>query len=171
MARSVNYQSDAVLIKYTHFEPVYGEFNPETGEYEGDNLNEFETQDSFDCLVCDIVAALKHRFPSLEDVPPFRECSGTDALLWSLSDRECTPVLRNGNCAVFLAEYCGLISLSFCRISDFYDGDGRTSGLNERWIRKAESGIDSAIDSVAERLICCGRFSNGEALYSRAANQ
>lgn len=170
MARSVNYQSDAILVKFMHFEPVYGEFNLETGEYEGDNFNEFATQDSFDCLVCGLVDALKQRFPSLEDVPPFRECSGTDALLWSLSDRECTPILRNGNCAVFLAEYCGLISLSFCRISDFYDGDWRTSGLNEHWIRSAENGINEAIDSVTERLICCGRFSNGEALYSRAAN-
>ena len=105
MARSVNYQSDAVLIKYTHFEPVYGEFNPETGDYEGDNFNEFETQEAFGNFVCGLVDALKQRFPSLEDVPPFRECSGTDAP----ERMRCSGVCRTGNvpqyCATETARY------------------------------------------------------------------
>ena len=162
MSRSVSYQSGAELVKFTHIEPVYGEYNPETGEYEGEEYNELATQDEAENLIENITWALSTGFPSFEKVP-------RQDRAWARADRECWPVLQNGNCVVYLSEYCGLISISFVPADE--GGDycyGDRLGIQRDWIQTVEKKIDAAIESVAERLICCGHFSNGEGVYAPA---
>ena len=168
MSRSVNYQPGAELVKFTHIEPVYGEYNPDSGEYEGEEYNELATQDEAECLLGNITRALAEAIPSFRQVPA-RGLDRSLDCLWTATDRECWPILWNGSAAVYLSEYCGLVSISIVpadEVGDYCYGD--RLGIQRHWIQTVEKKIDAAIESVAERLICCGHFSNGEGVYAPA---
>ena len=168
MSRTVSYQSGAELVKFTYVEAVYGEYNPETGEYEGEEYNELATQDEAENLVENITYALAGAIPSFRKVP----ARGLDRrldCLWTAADRECWPILWNGSAAVYLSEYCGLYSISVVpadEVGSYFYGD--RLGIQKHWIRSVEKRIDAAIESVAERLVCLGHFSNGEGVYAPA---
>lgn len=172
MSRSVAEQHGAELVKYTHSDYVYGTYNPETDEYEGDEYDEFETQENFDCLVDNLKAALIEALPSFREVPERREDRNyDDRAIWHAADHECFPILQNGNCVVFLSSYMELVSISFVPRYNVVDGYYETEAIQRHWINQVESKINATIESVCERLICCGRFSNGEAVFSRVTRK
>ena len=171
MARGVAYQSGAVLVKYAHVPAVYGEYDEETGEYIGNDYNVFESQILFEDTIANIIAGLQAEFPSMERVYSWRDAGYTiDRYLWSGADSECSPLLKNGNCAVFISEYCGIMSLSFCPVSDFDPDDtGSRRGIQTHWIETAEEKINRCISAAADRLSLDGRFSNGEQIFSKVS--
>lgn len=171
MSRSVAEQRYAELVKYTHFDYVYGYYNPETDQYEGDEYNDEATRDEVDCLIENLKWSLKKAFPSFTEVPENRDRQNRDEReMWQRADDECFPILANGNCVVYLAEYCGLVSISFVPAGEiieecWYHGYNPL-GLQKHWIHAAEKRINTAIESVCDRLICQGHFSNGEAVFA-----
>lgn len=172
MARGVSYQSGAELLKYTHCEAIFGEYDEESGKYIGNEYNVFESQLAFDDMIGNIKAALQAAFPSFETVYDRRDAGYTiDRYLWINADDECVPVLKNGLCAVFIAEYCGIISLSFCPLCDF-DPDYQEEykrGIQINWIQQAEEKINRCIEQAGPRLELSARFSNGEQMFSKIA--
>ena len=163
MSRSVNCQSGAALVKYTYYRTIYGEYNPETDSYEGDDYNEPATQDEAESLFEGLAWSLREALPSFEEVPSRQQASRWDPC-WSAANRECWPILRNGSAVVYLSEYCGLVSVSVVP-ADEIEGDGPRLGIQLHWIRSVEKRIDDAIERVGERLVCCGHFSNGEGVF------
>jgi hypothetical protein len=82
---------------------------------------------------------------------------------------ECHGFLSNGFGTFYLAEYCGLVSLSF-KLADlearYYDERDRT-GLGAHWASKAE---DKVLKVMAGRLYYkLGSASNGEGFYQKYA--
>lgn len=173
MGRSVNYQSGAELVKYFSVEPVYGFYNPETGEYEGEEFNPEETQWNFDNDVENVKYALMKAIPSLREVPNYQQSDYKERALHQSADRECFPILYNGNAVVVLSEYCGIASVSVVPLElmrgDYYGP--RKESLERHWIRQAEARINAALDSVVDHFVCCGRFSNGVAIYEKASSR
>lgn len=173
MGRSVNYQSGAEIVKYFHVEPVYGFYNPETDEYEGEEFNPEETQWAFESDVENVKYALMKAIPSFNEVPDYNQSDYMERAIHHNADRECWPLLYNGNAVVVLSEYCGLVSVSVVPLENMrgdYYGPSKES-LERHWINQVEPRVNTALDSVVERLICCGRFSNGEAVYQKASSR
>lgn len=149
MARGVSYQSGAEIVKYCAFEQEEDYF--------------------FDDTMDNLLSELENSFKSFERVPEFnRHCYNIDYYLHTGADRECWPVLKNGVCAVFASEYCGIISLSFCPLCIFDSDDLENKrGIQEHWIQQAENKINDCIERAADRLVFVDRFSNGEQIFSR----
>lgn len=160
MARSVSYQSGAEIVKYCNFLP----YSQENGE---------RLLDDCEILYIDrmenILSELENTFKSFERVPDFnRHCYNINYYLHTGADRECYPVLKNGVCAVFASEYCGVISLSFCPLCIFDPDDHKgKQGIQKHWIQQAENKINDCIERAADRVFPVGRLSNGEQVFCR----
>lgn len=174
MSRSVNYQSGAEYVKYFAVDPVYGVYNPESGEYEGEEYNEEESAWELENTLENITYAIRQELPSFSKTPRPQNsnCYYADRRLWAACDRECWPILDNGSAVVIASEYCGLVSLSFVPREGMEDYDGAPKeGIQRHYLRQIEERIDRIISDYANRLVCCGRFSNGEAVYASAASR
>jgi hypothetical protein len=148
MSRSVNFQSGAEIVEYAYVDE---------SEYLEDVCENLEI-------------ALQNAFPSFDRVPAWnRTVTRAQERAWSHAERENWPILANGNCVVYMSEYMGFVSLSFCPEDDYQDNWPRDlRGIQRHWIRSAEKRIRAAIASVATRVVFVDRFSNGEALFCRA---
>lgn len=173
MGRSVNYQSGAEYVKYFNVDPVFGHYNPETDEYEGDEFNEEEASWQFETRIDWISAELLRAFKSFYPVPQINKCGCYgDRRLHAAADPECWPVMANSSAAVYLSEYCGLVSVSFVPREYLEDNWGASmEGIQRHWLRQIEKKVNTIMENSVGRLVCCGRFSNGEAVYADARSR
>lgn len=136
MGRSVSYPSYAEWTVYMPF------------EYEDPDDACWEWDDFKDNLAWE----LKDAFPSLYDEDKW-------------DGNECHGFLSNRFGTFYLAEYCGLVSLSF-KLDDLeanYYGEPNLTGLGENWAANAE---DTVLKVMAGRLYRkIATASNGEAFY------
>ena len=111
--------------------------------------NEFDWDD----FKSDLTANLKKLLPSLDD------CESWDG-------RETRIFLENGFCEVGIAEYCGLISVSF---RWHQNAEYQSEPLFENWFDKIQSKIDTMLKDNFSSLNKIGTFSNGECIYEQAS--
>lgn len=127
--------------------PTYAEFtvylNPE--EPFGDSLDWSDYREDISCL-------LQSYFPSLI-FGTARRYPG------SKFDRETIAVAANDHGVFTLAEYCGLVALSFV-----VDDTTEHVGLSERWAQQAYERLQTVFP---ERLAPLATMSNGETVYQR----
>lgn len=142
MGRSVDYANNAEFVLFMPF------------EYE----DEFDAQWEWENFKEDLEYFLPSLFPSLE------KCDKWEG-------NECHGFLENAFGRFYLSEYCGLVSLSFALRESAYGndwyGDPDISGLGAAWAEKAEAKLRKAYGSALYNKV--GTFSNGEAVYERAA--
>jgi len=111
---------------------------------------------AYECLVADIVETARIAFPSLERFDGWR-------------GREDRILLRNAFVDCGVSTYCGLAAIWLAERDDgrYWEADCQQarSGLAQRWLAQVS---DKFVGLFGElRLV--GRFSNGEAIYERAA--
>ena len=107
----------------------------------------------WDDFKVDLNANLKAILPSLDE---------TD----NWDGRETRIILENGFCEVGLAEYCGLISLSF---RWHQNAEYQSEPLFENWFNQMLPNIDEMIKSHYSSLNKIGSFSSGECIYEQAS--
>lgn len=142
MGRSVDYPSNAEFTLYLE------------GPYSDDPVFAQEDWEDWKDWLAE---RLEQDFPSLS------ECDEWEG-------HECHAFLENSFGKFFLAEYCGLVSLSF-KLDDlaenvYYDAPD-TTGLGRRWAAQAEAKLRGNMSSFLFNSI--GRASNGEQFFERAA--
>ncbi len=141
MGRSVAYPSNS---EFTVFMA-----GPEVEDGVDDYTEEWDWYES------NLAERLVETFPSL---------SGCDT--WD--GRECHGFLENNFGKFYLAEYCGLVSLSF-KLDDLSDnvyyGGSDTTGLGENWASGVYNTIVKKFESELYSHI--GTMSNGESVYER----
>lgn len=117
---------------------------------------DFSGQDSddWDCTIANLKAELRAVFPSL--LP----CS-----TWL--DREYHAVLCNNHAHVTVSEYCGLVAV--CIVPRGYDYND-PSALAVHWCEQAEARFRKIVaENFGGALVKLGTFSNGEAIFRKAA--
>ncbi len=159
MSRGVAVIKYAEDILYFSFDGnVYGEYNPETDEYEGDEYNQFESEDNWESFKTELTDILIGLFPSLE-----RPCRPK----W---DGECHIILENRLALFALAEYCGCVSLSIAARgdSDYYYSD--SIPLAKRWIASIFNKLRKNLNHLpyAVRIVKICTASNGESFFEKA---
>jgi len=142
MGRSVNYHSYAQYV-------IYLKFDPACDMCGGCGLcwTEFKRV---------IVDQLRSVAPSLE----FDETSAWD-------QNEVYMIARNGLCAIFISEYCDVVSLSFVPLFEvcaLYDAE---ANLQTAWLARMKEKYEKAF---LNRLTKVGTYSNGNSIYERCNN-
>ena len=115
--------------------------------------SEIDDEFEWDDFKINLVETLTNILPSLG------ECGRWDG-------RETKIILENSFCEVGLAEYCGLISVSF---RWHYGAEYNTEALFENWFNKVLPKLENKLNESFSMLNKVGRFSNGECLYERAS--
>lgn len=150
MARSVSYAKGAKWVLYTHVE----EPKPEGCDY-GDPPHQDDCQIAWDDFMGTLKDELQARFPSL---------TACDEWL----GREDRAVLQNDHAYFGVSEYMGLVSVWAVPKQD--DGWGQNmDGLHAHWTGLAEAKAKDAVKAAGELLVKVATFSNGEAVFQRAA--
>lgn len=106
----------------------------------------FEDEFEWEDLVEDIRESCKSVWPSLEDCDEFL-------------DREDHALLENRLVYIGVSEYCGLVAIWIVPKEDYY---GNEKPLAFGWIGR----ISERFREMFGELVCKGRFSNGEAVFS-----
>ena len=171
MSRSVETLREAAGVIFLNWEGnVFGSYNPDTGEYDGEDFNEFETQDNWDCWKEELFSeALRARFPSLRYCKDWRDC---ETWARNLPGRETITVAHNDQVAVTISEYCGCIALSVIpryRLDYRYHDTRGLQVRNAYYICRALRELIDALPGYVTRIRPIARASNGEVFY-RAAN-
>jgi hypothetical protein len=159
MSRGVATIRYAEDILYFHFGGnVFGDYNPETDEYEGKEYNEDESSDNWDYFKTELIDKLTNLFPSLAslDRPKY--------------DGECQIILENRLAYFALAEYCGCVSLSMAIRGNFDDSYGEYIPLAGRWIASIHDKLRKELNDLpyATRIVKICTASNGESFYEKA---
>ena len=170
MSRSVETLREAADTVFLNWQGnVYGIYNPETGEYDGEDFNEFETGDNWDCWKEELFReALCARFPTLKYRRDWRDC---ETWARNLPGRETVTVAHNDQIAVTVSEYCGCIAISIIpryRL-DYTRYD--TRGLQVRnayYIGRALRDMIDSAPGYVTRIRPIARASNGEVFYQAA---
>ncbi len=160
MSRGVATIRYAEDILFFYFDGnVFGEYNPETDEYEGNQFNEFESNDNWNSFKTELMDTLIKLFPSLEE--PDRP----------KRDGECEIILENRLALFALAEYCGCVSLSIAARGDSEDGYGDNIPLAKRWIASIFDKLRKELNALpyAVRIIKICTASNGESFFEKAS--
>jgi hypothetical protein len=142
MGRSVSYANGSEVVIYAHVEAVYDD---------EDNYDEFESQFAWDCSLEYLVDNSLEAFPSLN------QCNQ-----WL--GREDHAILENKLVYVGVSEYCGLVSVWVVPKDNDYYALGVASANNMK--TKLEQIVQ---DAFGVRLNKVGHFSNGEAVFNKAA--
>lgn len=159
MSRSVatiKYMEDVLFF---HFDGnVYGDYNPETGEYEGTEYNEDESRDNWDYFKEELTNKLTSLFPSL--AAPDRH----------KYDGECHIILENRLAYFAIAEYCGCVSLSIAIRGNFDEYYADFIPLSGRWIASISKKLRANLNNLpyATRIVKIATASNGESFYEKA---
>jgi hypothetical protein len=141
MGRSVSYANGSEVVIYAHVEEVYDD---------EDNYDEFGTQFAWDCAIENLVDYSTEAFPSLNTCDEWL-------------GREDHAILENKLVYVGVSEYCGLVSVWVVPKDNEYYALGVASANNMK--AKLEQIVQNAF---GVRLNQIGRFSNGEAVFSKA---
>ena len=171
MSQSVETLREAAGIIFLNWKgDVFGSYNPDTGEYDGDEFNEFETRDSWDRWKEELFREELHaKFPSLRYCKDWRDC---ETWARNLPGRETVTVAHNDQVAVTISEYCGCIAISIIpryRL-DYTRYD--TRGLQVRnayYVGRALLELIDALPGYVTRIRPICRASNGEVFF-KAAN-
>ena len=141
MGRSVSYANGSEVVIYSYIEPVIDD---------EDNYDEFLTQLAWDDAIYNLKYEAKEAFPSLE------ECDE-----WL--GREDHAILENKLVYVGLSEYMNIISVWIVPKDNEYYSLAVYSANQMK--EKLEEIVERAFGL---RLNQVGRFSNGEAVFSKA---
>ena len=170
MSRSVETLSEAAGTIFLNWQGnIYGIYNAETGEYDGEDFNEFETQDNWDCWKEELFSeALRARFPTLKYRRDQRDC---EAWARNLPGRETVTVAHNEQVAVTISEYCGCIAISIIpryRLDYRYDDTRGLQVRNAYYIGRALRDMIDSAPGYVTRIRPIARASNGEVFYQAA---
>lgn len=142
MGRSVSYASGSEVVIYSYADEVFDDDG---------NFCEYATQDNFDFAVDYLKDASIEAFPSL---------SVCDKWL----GREDHAILENQLVYVGLSEYCGVVSVWVVPKEDEHYAFGVA------FANKIEAKLKQIVqDAFGVRLNKVGHFSNGEAVFNKAA--
>jgi hypothetical protein len=146
MGRSVSYANGSEVVIYAHIEAVYDD---------EDNYDEFESQYAWDCAIENLVDSSLEAFPSLN------KCDE-----WL--GREDHAILESNLVYVGISEYCGLVSVWVVPKDKDSDKNYFSFGVRSANIMKAK--LEQIVqESFGVRLNKVGQFSNGEAVFNKAA--
>ena len=170
MSRSVETLSEAAGIIFLNWQGnVFGIFNPDTGDYDGEDFNEFETRDNWDCWKEELFReALRARFPTMKYRRDQRDC---DAWARNLPGRETITVAHNDQVAVTVSEYCGCIAVSVIpryRLDYCYHDTRGLQVRNAYYIGRALMELIDALPGYVTRIQPVVRASKGEVVYQAA---
>lgn len=118
---------------------IYTTFTPEEG------LEQEDWQDFLDNI----------KYTAQEAVPSLAPINRWD-------ERECRFILANGHFRLCVSEYCGLVAVGIVPRDDVAH-----PGLAAAGAEKAAKRIRAALEKRFDVYACAGRFSNGEAVYTK----
>jgi len=145
MGRSVSTPCNARAVVFAEILD-YG-YDPETEEYD-DFISQIEWEDMIINLREHLELAFKSLYPC-------------DAWLGN----EDHAIMENGLAYVGVSEYCGCLSVWIVP-----KDDDDIANLAGHWCARAQKTLESIVQNVVgNRLRLIGRFSNGEAVFERAA--
>lgn len=116
-----------------------------------DGMDQWDWQDFMD----NVRGILSRNYPSLD------ECNRWEG-------REDHIFMENRLCEIAASEYCGLVAISI-RAKEgegYYREPSRAMG--ERWVRQVFPKMEKALHVLGTGLYMAGRFSNGEAVFTKA---
>ena len=170
MSRSVETLREAADVIFLSWQgDVFGIYNPETGEYDGEDFNEFDTRVNWDDWKEELFSeALRARFPSLRYCKDWRDC---ETWARNMPGRETITVAYNDQLAVTVSEYCGCVAISTIpryRL-DYTRYDTRGPQVrNAYYIGRALMELIDALPGYVTRIRPIARASNGEVFYQAA---
>jgi hypothetical protein len=141
MGRSVSYANGSEVVIYSYIEPVIDD---------EDNYDEFLTQLAWDDAIYNLKYEAKEAFPSLEDCDEWL-------------GREDHAILENNLVYIGISEYMNIVSVWVVPKEDEHYAFGVS------FAKKIEAKLNEVVKSAfGLRLNQVGRFSNGEAVFSKA---
>lgn len=176
MARTVSVARGAVWALYTHLDFDNGrifECRKCGHEHERDDDTEPDACEAcgnvgfyvrerypaelvWEDFIDNLRSAFKRQFRSLEDCDEWL-------------GREDHALLENRHAYIGVSEYYGLVSVWCVAKEDDGWPPANIDALRERWAASIERTAARLLESFAPRLVKIGTFSNGEAIYRRAA--